>query len=294
MADAGKVLVTGATGNVGSGLVPALKQAGVDVRALVHEEVKAQPLRDLGVEVVLGDLEDPKTSETAVAGVDKIYLLVTNGPTAKDQATNVIRAAARAGSPTVVRHGMYGPPQSRIAEQHDVIDRELKSSGLTHTTLRPTFFMQNALMSGPTVASDGMIYWPWKDGKVGMIDVRDIVDVAFTVLTEDGHEGNEYILTGPQSISYHDVAAGLSKVLGKEVTYVSVPIEAARESMVGMGFPGWTTDGYLELMAGFADNWGDRVSPDVEKITGSPGRSFEQFARDFVEVFGGQPAVVAS
>ena len=79
MAATGKVLVTGATGNIGSGLVPALKQAGVDVRALVHQEEKAGALREQGVEVVVGDLEDPKTSETAVAGVDKIYLLVTNG-----------------------------------------------------------------------------------------------------------------------------------------------------------------------------------------------------------------------
>ena len=94
---------------------------------------------------------------------------------------------------------------------------------MPYAILKPHNFMQNTLMAAQTVASEGVVYMPFKDGKVGMIDVRDIVDVAAKILTEDGHQGQTYTLTGPASISFHDVAAGLSKALGKEVRYVDVP-----------------------------------------------------------------------
>jgi uncharacterized protein YbjT (DUF2867 family) len=147
--------------------------------------------------------------------------------------------------------------------------------------------MQNTMMAAPTIASNGMIYWDMKDGKLGMIDVRDLVDVALAVLTGSGHEGKSYILTGPAAISFHDVASTFSKVLGKDVTYVSVPGEAALQSMVGMGFPEWIAKGYVELSEGFSENFANRVTENVATLTGHPARSFEQFARDFAQVFGG-------
>lgn len=288
MANSGKVLVTGATGNTGSGLVPALRSAGVDVRAFVRDESKAQPLKDMGVEIVVGDLDQPETIDPAVEGVDKIYLLTWNGPTQAQQAQNVIEAAKRAGNPHIVRHSMWGSEKSRIVKQGDQVEEAVESSGLPWTMLRPTFFMQNTMMAAQTIASDGMIYWDMKDGKLGMIDIRDIVDVAVTVLTGSGHEGKSYILTGPEAISLHDVASTFSKVLGKEVKYVSVPGEAALQSMVGMGFPEWIAKGYVELSEGFSENFANRVTDNVATLTGHPARSFEQFARDYAQVFGGR------
>jgi uncharacterized protein YbjT (DUF2867 family) len=287
MANVGKVLVTGATGNTGSGLVPALRNAGVDVRALVRDESKAQPLKDVGAEIVVGDLDQPETIAPAVEGVDKIYLLTWNGPTQAQQGESVIRAAQRAGNPHIVRHSMWGSEKSRIVKQGDQVEDALKSSGLPWTVLRPTFFMQNTMMAAQTIASDGVIYWDTGDGKLGMIDVRDIVDSAVAVLTGNGHEGKSYILTGPEAISFHDVAATFSKVLGKEVKYVSVPHEASLESMVGMGFPEWIAKGYGELMEGFSEGFADRATDNVATLTGHPARSFEQFARDYAQVFGG-------
>ncbi len=237
MANAGKVLVTGATGNTGSGLVPVLRSAGVDVRAFVRDEAKAQPLKDVGAEVVVGDLDQPETIEPAVEGVDKIYLLTWNGPTQAQQVQNIIDVAKRAGNSHIVRHSMWGSEKSRIVKQGDQAEESVKSSGLPWTLLKPTFFMQNTMMAVQTIVSDGVIYWDIKDGKLAMIDLRDIVDVAAAVLTGTGHEGKSYILTGPEAISFHDVAATFSKVLGKDVKYVSVPGEAALQSMVGMGLP---------------------------------------------------------
>ncbi len=126
-----------------------------------------------------------------------------------------------------------------------------------------------------------------KDGKIGMIDVRDIVDVAVKVLTVDGYEGKTYTLTGPASISFHDVAAGLSKALAKEVRYVDVPLETGRQAMISIGLPEWVADAFGEYMTAFSEGYGDFTTDAVENITGQPARSYETFARDFAQVFGG-------
>ena len=101
-------------------------------------------------------------------------------------------------------------------------------SGLPYTFVTAIYFMQNTLAVAPTVASAGTIYMPMKDGKVGIIDARDVAEAVATVLTSDGHEGKSYLLTGPESISVHDVADTLSRVLGNEVKYVNVPPEGAK------------------------------------------------------------------
>ena len=120
-----------------------------------------------------------------------------------------------------------------------------------------------------------------------MVDVRDVADVARKVLTSEGNRGKTYLLTGPESISFHDVATGLSKALGKEVSYVDVPPEAAPEAMIGMGMPEWIADGFVELFEGFSQGFADSTTSNVEDLTGHPARSFETFARDYAAVFGG-------
>ncbi len=290
MSGSGKILVTGATGNVSSGLIPILTAMGANVRALVHAELKAQALRDAGVEVVIGDLEKPETLESAFSGVDKVFLVTAPNPNQVSQASNAIAAAKRAGNPHIVRLSAGALKEMpgalpRVSAQHAEIDAELKASGLPYTILKPQNFMQNTLMAAQTVASDGVVYMPMKEGKLGMIDVRDIADVAAKVLTETGHEGKTYGLTGPASISFHEVAAGLSKALGKEVKYVDVPLEAARKAIVGMGLSEWFADALDEYSRAFSEGFGDFTTNDFEEITGHPARSYETFARDFAQAF---------
>ncbi len=291
----GKILVTGATGNVGGGVVASLTAMGADVRALVHDESKAQGLRDTGVEVVIGDLAKPETLDPAFSGVDKVFLVTPVGPAQVSLARNAIAAAKRAGSPHIVRLSAGAVREMpgalpRVSAQHAEIDAELKASGLPYTILRPHGFMQNTLMAAQTVASEGVVYMAVKDAKMGIIDFRDIADVAAKVLTEAGHEGKTYGLTGPASISYHDVAAGLSKALGKDVKYVDVPLEAAREAMVGMGLPERMADAMTEYNKAFSEGFADFTTNDVKEITGHPARSYETFAHDFAQAFAPAPA----
>ncbi len=158
---------------------------------------------------------------------------------------------------------------------------------MPYTILKPHFFMQNIMMASQSVAAEGVVYMAMKDGKIGMTDVRDIVDVAVKVLTEDGHEGKSYPLTGPASISFHDVAAGFSQALGKQISYVDVPVEAAREGITGMGMSEWFADAMAEYFQAFSAGYGDFATDDVQLVTGNQARPFEAFADDFAHVFGG-------
>lgn len=280
-----KVLVTGATGNTGSLLVPKLLNAGVDVRIFARDETKANQYKKLGAEIVTGDLDKPETILPAVKGVDKIYLLTWNGPTQFKQVENVINAVKDTGTPHIIRHSMWGSENSRIIKQGLQAEDLIKSSGLPWTMLQPTFYMQNTMMAAQTISSDGMIYWDMNDGKLGMIDVRDIADAAFKVVTGQGYENKSYILTGPEAISFNDVAKTFSKVLDREVKYMNVPGEASKQAMVGMGFPEWIVDGFVELDEGFSKNFAGSTTKNVEILTGHPARSFEQFVKDFAQVF---------
>lgn len=281
-----KVLVTGATGNTGSLIVKQLLERGVAVRVLARDEGRAEALRQQGAEVVLGDLDVPSTLSAAVDGVDKVYLVTWNGPTAEQQRKNVVAAARRTGTAHIVVGGALGP-KSRITDQIDSANRFLEESGLPWTILQPTFFMQNLLAAREPIAQGGL-YWDLGEGRVPAIDVRDIADVAVAVLLGSGHEGRTYDLTGPEAVAFSDMAAVLSRELGHEVRYTAVPTEAAKQFLMSLGFPEWIADGFGELMAGFAANWAAaKTTKNVEMLAGHPARSFEQFVRDFRDAFAG-------
>jgi uncharacterized protein YbjT (DUF2867 family) len=259
MADLGKILVTGAPGHVGSALLERLTATEVEVRALVHDESKVQSLRDRGVEIVLGDFLEPETMGPVLEGVSTVFLLTPIHPEQVPQASNVIQAAKESGNdPRIVRLSVQQASHeapARNSRQHAQIEDQLISSGLPYTILRPQSFMQNTLTAARTVASEGRIYQPFKDGKLGMIDVRDIGEVAAKVLTEEGHEGKTYTLTGPAAISLYNVAETLSEVLGKEVSYISISLERAKEAMLNMGLSEWRADVLIEYAKAHSEGY---------------------------------------
>lgn len=159
--------MTGATGNTGSGVVAGLLARGTRVRALVRSEAKGEGLKSQGAEVALGDLEDSATlSEGLFEGVTAVYFCTWNGPTALDQWKKLHAALGASGaSPRIVHGSAFGTPQSRIIKQLAAADENLKSSGLVWTILRPTFFMQNTMMTAQTVKEQSTIYFERARGR---------------------------------------------------------------------------------------------------------------------------------
>jgi uncharacterized protein YbjT (DUF2867 family) len=210
-----KILVTGATGNTCSILIPALLAAGHEVRAFVRNEEKALPLKKAGAEIYKGDLDKEITIEGALDGIDKVYLCTWNGPSALEQGRNIIEAIIKSGkNPYIVKHSAFGTKTSRIIQQINEVDNILKKSGLSWTIIKPTFFMQNLMMAASSIKNGGQIYWDWDDGQVGMLDIRDVAGSAFGALTGKAETGKEYNLYSctPRSIKREYAGYGFSRV----------------------------------------------------------------------------------
>jgi uncharacterized protein YbjT (DUF2867 family) len=150
-------------------------------------------------------------------------------------------------------------------------------------------------MAAATVREQGTVYFDWGAGRAGMVDVRDVVDCAVAVLTgaSGDVDGETFVLTGPASIGFDDVAAALSEVAGRTVDYVPVPHEAAIAAMVAMGMPEWVAEGYAELSAGFEQGFADLTTDNVRRLSGNEPRGIDQFARDHAHVFAGAVTAVA-
>jgi uncharacterized protein YbjT (DUF2867 family) len=291
MVNSGQILITGATGKVGGALLDNLGGMNIGLRVLVRDEAKAESLQGRGVEAVLGDFLEPESLRPALKGVGTVFLLTPIHPQQVHQATNVIEAAREPDNdPRIVRlsvHQASHQAPTRISRQHAEIEDKLVSSGLPYTLLQPQSFMQNTLMAAPTVASEGRIYQPMKEGGLGMIDARDIGEAAAKVLTEECHEGKTYTLTGPAAISFHDIAGALSEVLGKEVTHIPVALEKAKEAMLSRGIPEWMADALNEYARAHSEGYSDWTTNDFERLTGHSATSYKEFASEFERVFRG-------
>ena len=146
--------------------------------------------------------------------------------------------------------------------------------------LRPHFFMQNLFMALPTILAQGKIFFGVGDGKLGLVDTRDVSDAAVVAATTDTFDGGTFELTGPASVDYHAVAAAVGRALGREVGYVPVPPEAVAETVRSFGADDWTAGILRDYCAAYARGFGDFVTENVQRITGHAPRSIDDFARE--------------
>ena len=287
------ILVTGATGHVGSELVRLLAKQGAPARALVHSPDKAAPIQHLGLETALGDFEQPDTLDVAMKGCDQVFLLAPPTPRQSQQEQHVIDAARRAGVGHVVKQSVpWASADAPVvfSRWHGQIEQHLAQSGLAYTLLRPSSFMQNFLMSAPQVADQGALYGMFGEGRVAFIDARDIAAVAAELLTSPGHQGASYTLTGPEALSAVEVAGRLAAATGRQVRSVDLGPDSYRHALAGAGMPGWLVDGVVEGNTMLAAGHGATVTDEVARLTGRPPRTFAQFAADHRVAFGGQPS----
>jgi uncharacterized protein YbjT (DUF2867 family) len=284
---ANKILITGGTGTVGSVLLEKLVAADANVRALVRTPSKAERIKASGIEAVLGDLDKPETLLAALDGVDKVFLLTSPSERQAELERNVITAARSAGVSHIVKLSAFGagPDTPPLIHNHYLIEQEIESAGIPFTHLRPNGFMQNILMSAPTIKEKGLFYGPLGETKVSYVDARDIAAVAAATLTKVGHQGKAYEITGPQALSNKEVAQEFSSVLGKDVQYVDVPLEASRSSMLGLGMNAWLVDRLIGLFEFYRDGRAAKITDVVREVTGQEPITFRQFVREHVESF---------
>jgi len=170
---------------------------------------------------------------------------------------------------------------------HAQTERQLEASGIAYTNLHPTLFMQSFLRYNPTIKSEGAIYAPLKDGRVGMVDARDVASVAVAALTEEGLYGQTCDITGPEALSFGDAARIFSEVLGKPVRYVDVPPAAARRSMLEAGIEEWLVNDLLSLMEWFGSGQAAVVTSTIASVAKIRPHTFRDFVRDYAPMFRG-------
>lgn len=287
------ILVIGGRSKIGRALVEALRTRDEDVRALVRAQ-EAQAVFPPGVGVVVGDLGDPGSLRAAMSGVEKVFLLSSPHRDAVRWHCSAIDAARESGVGLLVRSSILGADLGSPAEfvrVHTECDRYLEQSVLAYVIVRPNLFLQNVPESNiPSVGEDGNLYVDAGDARISMVDTRDVAAVAARVLIEDGHAGAHYDVTGPEALSYQDVAAKLSAALGREITYVDVPDDAVRDSLLGMGLDSWFADALVGLYQDYrrsgTDGYAAVVTDTVERITRHPARTLDTLPSELTAQLG--------
>lgn len=281
------ILVTGATGTVGTELVKALVNRGITVRAGVHSIIKGDRLRQLnpGVQLVELDYQRPETLAVAFTGINRLFLLTPTSPETVSMSQQLIDAAHRAGVEKVVKLSAEGVGQDsniQLDRWHREIEEYLAQSGLSYAVLRPSNFMQNFVRNHcATVQQEGKFYLPLSDAQVTFIDVRDIAEAAAILLTTDpaAHAGQAYHLTGPAALTGQQVAEALSEATSHPVTYVPISEDQFGTNMADA--PNWQIQTMQELYQGYRAGKSSTVSPEVERLTGRAPHTIQQFAHDY-------------
>jgi uncharacterized protein YbjT (DUF2867 family) len=205
-----------------------------------------------------------------------------------DQELNVVASAARAGAAHVVKATSKASADSPIARRRwqTQIEEGLAASGLPHTLLRSNAYMQNVLALAPAIAAASGFGSAAGKGRVGMVDARDVAAVAAEIAAApDGHDGKTYWLTGPELISNYDVAAVLSELLGRTITYRELGFEENKDAMIRAGVPAPIAEMNAQAFSLTADGDAEWVTDDVQSLLGRPARSFKQFAADYAAAF---------
>ena len=273
------ILVTGATGNVGSEIARQLIAKNVPFRIYVRDADKAATMIGAeGYEIALGDFSNEAAFDSALEGVDAVYMVTNQSDAFKSDLQRMVRQAEQAGIKRFVMLSAEGDPESDIffVRRTGELEEIVRGTSLDWTFLRPDWFMQN--FAGFVAA--GMVAFPEGPGKTSFVDVRDIAEVAIKALTETGHTHRTYRLTGPDAMTFAQAAARISAGLGRDIPFVGITPEQMRDGLIAQGAEVWYAEMNAEMT--FAIRMGMSFSPsnDVEFLLGRKPRALETYVSD--------------
>ena len=276
------ILVIGGRSKIGAALIGDLLGRGEKVRALARA---GEPEGSLPApaEAVTGDLADEGSLVTAMTGIEKVFLLSSPHPDAVTWHRNAIDAARRTQVRLLVRSSILGADRESPAEfiaAHTTCDRYLEDSGLPYVIVRPNLFLQNIPESTiPSIDASGTFYADAGEARISMVDTRDVAAVAAVALTEPGHAGAHYDVTGPEALSYTDVAARLTSTLGRRISYASASDDAVRQALLGAGLTEWFAGALVGLYQDYrrsgTDGYAAEITGTIQRLTGRPARSLD-------------------
>jgi uncharacterized protein YbjT (DUF2867 family) len=288
------IVVTGATGQAGSEVVRALAARGERVRAFVRDPGAARRQLGANVELAVGDLADPRSVRAALDGADTLFLSCADDPRRVGWETGAIDAAVAAGVRRVVKLSAVGAePGSPVAfwDWHGRVEEHLRASGTGWVILRSSWYMSNLLAAAAQVAAEGRLYAPAGQARIAMIDPRDVGAAAAEVSSSPGHEGQTYLVTGPEAITFTQVAAGLSAATGRGIEFTDIPGEAAEQAMIAGGLPAFAAGQIVRIFAQLRQGADRRVTATVQALTRSAPRDVAAFARDHARLFAPAAAI---
>jgi uncharacterized protein YbjT (DUF2867 family) len=279
------ILITGASGNVGKEVLRQIAQAGVKVRAAFQSASKAATAPS-GVEVVTMDYNQAQTVRAALKGVNRVFLVGPPAPNLPALERKAVDEIKQSGVRQIVKLSALGGRESTFPRQHADSEDYIKSSGVAYTFVRANGFMQNLVnYNAGTINAQNAFYGCQGDGKVSHIDIRDVAAVAVRVLTDDGHEGKTYSLTGPAALSNAQIAQILSDDIGREIRYVDLPPDQFKQALLAAGVDEWSADALIDLQRLYREGKAATVTHDVEQVLGRRPIAFEQFSRDYRQAF---------
>ena len=264
------ILVTGATSAVGTAVLKELLARKIPVRAFVRKPFAAEKLEAQGVDACLGDMTERESVHKALQGIESVYLI--SPVTAHLFATEQVWAeeARRAGVGYLVKQSEIGAdPQSLspLLQYHGRAEDAIRTSGVPYTILRTLYFMQNfAPMYAHSIITRGMIYAPLANARISYVDARDVGAVAAHLLTEEGHQYQEYEVTGPEALSCVQLAEIFSTILDVPVRYTAISDEDAQQALLKR-YPAWTAHAVITLLQFYRQGGGASVTRVIEDLT---------------------------
>jgi uncharacterized protein YbjT (DUF2867 family) len=282
------ILLTGITGTTGKKVVDLMCKQNIPVRALVRDPDKVKDLNMPGLEIVQGDFEDEASIEKALTGVDKAFLLTPNVEEQLEYEMRFIDVAKRLNISHVVKLSASSAEAGSelvMRRYHGDAEEYLAASGLTYTNIRPNYFMQNMMFSTASIIEENKFYLPFAEGTTAIIDVDDVAPFVVETLTGSGHEGKTYVISGPETPSFYEIAEQMSSVLGREITYVDVPLEDFKGELRNWSPSDWYVDALMEQFSIVNRGESAIFTDTFEQVMGRAPRKFTQFVADNASTF---------